>query len=405
MIRSMFTAISSLNLHQYFMDVVADNLANANTPTFKSSRVSFQDQFAQTLWNGSAPTAGLGGLNPAQVGLGLRLGAISPNFTQGALQNTGRENDLAIQGDGFFVYSKGSAQYFSRDGSLTMDSDGYLVNGSSGMRIQGWQANGSGSSASIDTSTPLEDLQLPLGTSLARETTAANLAGNLNSTSGSSSAYEVTVGVYDSLGALHSVNLSFTHQAGNTWNWTASGTNTSGSGSVSFDPAGQYQAGAGTITVTGAGGAANLNIAVNLSGLTQLAHDSDISIVAQDGLAAGSFSGYYVTPESGEVYGVYSNGMQQLLGQLGLATFVNPHGLSRSGQNIFETGPNSGDPSIGAAGTSGRGSVVPGSLEASNVDLGQEFTNMILAQRGFQASSRIITTSDEMLQELVNLKR
>jgi flagellar hook protein FlgE len=405
MIRSMFTAISSLNLHQYFMDVVADNLANANTPTFKSSRVSFQDQFAQTLWSGSAPTAGLGGLNPAQVGLGLRLGTISPNFTQGALQNTGRENDLAIQGDGFFVYSKGDAQYFSRDGSLTMDSDGYLVNGSSGMRLQGWQANGSGSSASIDTSTPLGDLQLPLGTSLARATTAANLAGNLNSTSGSASSYEVTVGVYDSLGALHSVNLSFTHQAGNTWNWTASGTNTSGSGSVSFDPAGQHQAGGGTISITGTGGAADLNIAVNLSGLTQLAHDSDISIVAQDGLAAGSFSGYYVTPESGEIYGVYSNGMQQLIGQLGLATFVNPHGLIRTGQNIFETGPNSGDPSIGAAGTSGRGSVAPGSLEASNVDLGQEFTNMILAQRGFQASSRVITTSDEMLQELVNLKR
>jgi flagellar hook protein FlgE len=125
----------------------------------------------------------------------------------------------------------------------------------------------------------------------------------------------------------------------------------------------------------------------------------------QDGLAAGTFSTFFVTPQTGEIVGVYSNGMQRLIGQLALASFVNPSGLLQQGQNLYMVGPNSGDPAIGQAGTGTRGTIAAGYLEGSNVDLGQEFTNMIVAQRGFQASSRIITTSDEMLLEIVNLKR
>ncbi|MCI0520677.1 MAG: flagellar hook protein FlgE [Chloroflexi bacterium] len=419
MLRSMFTAISSLNLHQYFMDVVADNLANANTYGFKSNRISFQDQFAQTLWMGSAPLGDLGGINPAQVGLGVRMGAISGNFSQGALQATGRNTDLAIQGDGFFIYADGTMNFYSRDGALDLDSDGYLVNSATGMRIQGWQAALVNGVPAVDTGSPIGPIQLPLGTTMARATQNASLGGNLDAnlptvddpaTPEVENQYTNTIGVYDSLGVLHSVTITYTHTGDNAWTWAASGPGVdvaSSQGALTFDPSGngQYLSGSGVVTITGSGGAADTVFDLDLSGLTQLATDGDISVVTQDGLAAGDFSGFYVTPETGEIYGVYSNGMQQLVGQLALASFVNPNGLVRAGQNMFQTGVNSGDPAVGAAGVGDRGSVIAGYLEGSNVDLAQEFTNMILAQRGFQASSRVITTSDEMLQELVNIKR
>lgn len=405
MLRSMFTAISSLSLHQAFMDVVANNLANVNTYGFKSSRVTFQDQFAQTLWSGSAPSDNLGGINPAQIGLGVRLGVISPTFTQGMLQATNRNTDLAIQGDGFFIYRNAATNLFSRDGSLEMDSEGYLVNGATGLRIQGWMATMVGGVPTIDVGAALQDIQLPLGATLAQQTTNSQLFGNLDSRA--TSPYQVAIGVYDSLGNLHSVTLTFTPGAGNTWTWAASGTGVSGSGNLVFDANGQYVSSTGNVSVAASGitGANDFTFTVDMSKLTQLASESDLSMTFQDGLAAGTFSTFFVTPQTGEIVGVYSNGMQRLIGQLALASFVNPAGLLAQGQNLFMVGPNSGDPAIGQAGTGTRGTIAAGYLEGSNVDLGQEFTNMIVAQRGFQASSRIITTSDEMLLEIVNLKR
>lgn len=405
MLRSMFTAISSLNLHQIYMDVVANNLANVNTYGYKSNRVSFQDQFSQTLWDGSAPGDNLGGINPAQIGLGVRLGAISPNFNQGMLQGTGRNTDLAIQGDGFFIYNNLVTQYYSRDGSLELDAEGYLVNGATGQRIQGWMATVSGTTASVDTGRPIEAIQLPLGATLARATQNATLKGNLDSTFDPADNYDMTMGVYDSLGVLHSINVEFAHTADNTWSWTASGDGATGSGTLTFDANGQYVSGSGTVTVPGTDGAADTTLTLDMGGLTQLATDNDVAMTYQDGLAAGSFSSFFVTPSTAEIYGVYSNGMQQLIGQLAISNFVNPAGLTKVGNNLYQVSANSGDPSIGGAGTGGRGTIAAGYLEGSNVDLGQEFTNMILAQRGFQASSRVITTSDEMLLELVNIKR
>jgi len=405
----MFSAISALNLHQTYMDVVANNLANVNTYGYKASRVTFQDQFSKTLWNGAGPTENLGGINPAQIGLGVRLGAISPNFTQGMLQNTNRNTDLAIQGDGFFIYNNGVTNLYSRDGSLEIDSEGYLVNGSTGARIQGWMANVVNNIATVDTGMPISALQLPLGATLAQQTQNANLFGNLDSSQAVGYKYPVTLGVYDSLGDLHSVTVEFelADKSTNTWNWTASGTDVTGSGTVTFDHDGQSQTPSGTIHIaaSNSGGAADFDVTLDMSRLTQLASNTDLSMTYQDGLAAGSFSSFFVTPQTGEVYGVYSNGMQRLIGQLALASFVNPSGLERVGNNMFMVGSNSGDAAVGAAGTGARGTLAAGYLEGSNVDLGQEFTNMIIAQRGFQASSRVITTSDEMLLELVNLKR
>lgn len=216
--------------------------------------------------------------------------------------------------------------------------------------------------------------------------------------------FDITLGVYDDLGELQNVPVTFTRTSDLEWSWTANGTGVSGSGSIVFDSNGQYSSSSGTITIPGSNGA-NFTVTPDFSGVTQLATDHSVAEISQDGLAAGSFASFYVTPDTGEIYGVYSNGMQQLFGQLALSTFVNPSGLLRIGQNLYLPASNSGEPVIGTASTGGRGSIAAGYLENSNVDLGREFTNMILAQRGFQASSRVITTSDEMLQELVNLKR
>ncbi len=405
MLRSMFTAINSLGTHQLFLDVVADNLANANTVGFKSSRVSFQTQFAQMMQVGAGPTADLGGINPLQVGLGVQMGAISPVFTQGALQGTGRNSDLAIQGDGFFIFAGGAQNYYSRDGGLAMDSEGYLVHGSTGLRLQGWTAVTSGSTATIDTGLPIGGIQLPFDSALARATTNAALGGNLNSEAAVGDTFDVTMGVYDSLGVLQNVTVTYTRTGTNTWDWAASGNGATGNGTATFDTEGQYVSGGGQITIPGTNGAANTVFDLDLTNTTMLADESTVALLNQDGLAAGTFSSFFVAPGSGEIYGVYSNGTQQLLGQVALANFVNPNGLIRTGQNMWQESVNAGAAQIGAPGTGENGVIASGYLEGSNVDMAQEFTNMILAQRGFQASSRVITTSDEILQELVNLKR
>ena len=404
MLRSMFTAISSLTLHQTYLDVVANNLANVNTIGYKSSRFSFQDQISQLINPGSAPVAGgLGGTNPTQVGLGAQLGAITTIFTQGSLQGTGRSMDVAVQGDGFFIYTDGSGQYYSRDGALNIDSDGYIVNVGTGMQIMGWTADATGA---VDNTGPVGPIQVPLDSTLAQATTEMFMTGNLDSTSaaGSAGAFDTTVGVYDSLGNLQNVSVTFTRTGTNDWSWTANAP-ASGSGTATFDTDGQYTGGTGTITLPASGGAAATVFTFDLSNVTMLAMDTTVTSASQDGLAAGSLVGINTVGDTGEVYGVYSNGLQQRLGQLGLASFANPEGMFRVGQNLYQEWMNSGTPQIGTAGTGTRGILAAGFLEGSNVNMAQEFTNMILAQRGFQASSRVITTSDEMLQELVNLSR
>lgn len=405
----MFTAISSLNLHQTYLDVIADNLANANTTGYKSSRVVFQDQYAQIMNSGAAPSATSGGINPTQVGLGVKLGYVTPVFTQGMMQSTGRSTDLAVQGNGFFIYNDGQQQYYSREGSLELDADGYLVNNSTGMRIQGWLV--AAGATAVDTNSPISDLQIQLDSTLARETTVINMGGNLNSQSANGTNVDATFGVYDSLGALHTVTIRFTRFDDDTWNWAMQGAGITGAGAVNFDTNGHYASSTMTtqILIPGSAGAQNIvldNVAdLNLDSLTMLASANSVAISNQDGLEAGSVTDIYGAPNTGELYLVYSNGLKQLVGQLALASFTNPAGLLRAGQNNFKVGLNSGDPQIGAAGNGGRGNIASGYLEASNVDMAQEFTNMILAERGFQASSRVITTSDEILQELVNLKR
>lgn len=416
MIRSMYTAISSLNLQQKYLDVVSNNLANSNTIGFKASRVLSQDQFSQMMSPGSSPTATQGGVNPIQIGLGVNLGYISSNFTQGVLQSTGRNMDLGIQGDGFFIYGNENRRY-SREGSMSLDMDGYLVNSASGLRTQGWLADASGV---IDNNIPVDDISIVTDNTLARATATVNLGGNLSAGTALNGTYNVTMGVYDSLGALQTATVQFTRgaTAGVTpnittqWSWAlvndpATAVAEAGGGTITFDENGQYVSdtpGAPIVLQTSTGADA-FDLTVDFSKLTMLSATSTVAVTSQDGLPAGTVTDVYISPNDGIISLMYSNGMSEQVGQVALARFNNPTGLMKADDTTFLPGLNSGDPQIGAGNTGGRGSIAASYLEASNVDMAQEFTNMILAQRGFQASSRVITTSDEILQELVNLKR
>lgn len=406
MLRSMFTSISSLNLHQSYLDVVANNLANANTTGFKSSRVHFQDQFSQLLSPGASPSTNVGGTNPMQIGLGVQLGSISPLFTQGTLQSTGRNFDMAVQGDGFFIYGQNVDRCYSRDGALNLDSKGALVNMSTGSKVQGWAVDATGK---VDNTQPISDITIETDRTVARATKNAILGGNISTSAVAATPIPVTMGVYDSLGKLHNVTITFTRSGDNTFAWDIAGDPATflGSGTVTFSNSGQYVSNTVTapVSVPGSTGAAAIGLTLDMSKLTMLTGDTSVAVTSQDGLPTGSVSDVYVMPDTGSIFLVYSNGMREQVAQLALARFSNPNGLIQSGSTSFKQGLNSGEPEIGTANSGGRGAIASQYLEASNVDMAQEFTHMILAQRGFQASSRVITTSDEILQELVNLKR
>ncbi len=419
MIRSMFTAISSLNLHQKYLDVVSNNLANANTTGYKSSRVLFQDQFAQMMSPGSAPTTTLGGTNPTQIGLGVGMGFVSPDFTQGTLQSTGRNLDLGVEGDGFFVYGQDASRRYSREGSMGLDAEGFLVNAASGLRTQGWMADATGA---VDTNGTVADIQIDTSKSLAKATGNVALGGNLSANIDGTGTATVSIAVYDSLGALQNAAVRFTRGgvAGtptNVWTWQVMDTSVTppvdgtGTGTVTFDANGQLSTttpptvGTAATIPGSAGSTTPIPVTFDFAKMTQLTAATSATVTSQDGLAAGTVTDVYISPSDGGVSLVYSNGLSEKVGQVALARFTNPAGLMQSEGTTFMAGLNSGDAQIGAAASGGRGSIAAGHLEASNVDMAQEFTNMILAQRGFQASSRVITTSDEILQELVNLKR
>ena len=305
---------------------------------------------------------------------------------------------------------------FSREGSLEIDSSGFMVNNSTGMRIQGWSVPTNG--LVVDTNQPVGDMQISLDSTLAQATQNVQFGGNLNSQTpvapATGNTINSTFGVYDSLGSLHTITLRFARTGDNAWTWRLqdpNGLGITGNGTLTFDDQGHYLSSVMTapIHIPGSTGAADVDLVkmsnLNLEKMTMLDAANGASARSQDGLSAGTVTDIYGAPNTGEVYLVYSNGLKKLIGQLALSHFTNPTGLLRAGQNLFKAGLNSGEPQIGAAGSGGRGWVSSGYLEASNVDMAQEFTSMILAQRGFQASSRVITTSDEVLQELVNLKR
>ncbi|MGI9612997.1 MAG: flagellar hook protein FlgE [Acidimicrobiales bacterium] len=413
MIRSMYSAVSGLRAHQTMMDVVGNNIANVNTHGFKKSDAIFQDVLSQTLNGAGAPTQALGGTNAAQIGLGARVGAIAQNLLQGALQNTGRDLDLALQGDGFFSIEESGAQLYSRAGSFFVDANGNLVNNDGGF-VQGWTADPTGALA---TSSPAGRITIPVGEQVAPIITSEiNLGGNLPSEAVIGATQVSSLAVYDSQGARIDLELTFTKTAVNAWNLTAAYGNPPSAVAVSdsaltFGTDGRIVSPADFNANIAAGSIPNVgDIALTLGGVgvssevTQLAASGSVSAVTQDGSTTGQLIGVSVG-QDGIITGAYSNGQVKPIAQVAIATFANPEGLERVSGTKWRESVNSGLAQIGVASTGGRGQVAPGTLEMSNVDLAEEFTTLIRTQRGFQANSRVITTSDEMLQEVVNLKR
>ena len=412
MIRSMYAAVSGLRSHQTMMDVVGNNIANVNTNGFKKSNVIFQDILSQTLNGASAPTDSLGGTNAAQIGLGVQLSNISQNFQQGALQSTGRDLDLSIQGDGFFSLEQDGIALYGRSGSFFVDANGNLVAGSGGY-VQGWTADPGGA---IDNTAPGGRIRIPAGEQVAPVITSeVNLGGNLPAESEVGDQHFTSLNVYDGQGATVELAVTFTKTNANEWTLSATYGDAATPAALTdnvltFDATGRlvtpadFAANIAAGTIPGLG-----DIELTLAGdnpgeITQLAALGSIAAITQDGSATGQLSGLTVG-EDGIITGSYSNGQVKALAQVAIASFANPEGLERVTGTMFKASVNSGLAQLGSASSGGRGIIAPGTLEMSNVDLAEEFTNLIRTQRGFQANSRVITTSDEMLQEIVNLKR
>lgn len=403
MMRAMFAGVSGLKNHQLKMDVIGNNIANVNTYGFKASRVTFQDIFSQTLRGGTAPSEnGRGGTNPLQVGLGMAVASIDTFHTQGNLQPTGKGTDLAIQGDGFFVLTDGSKHYYSRAGIFDFDRDGNLVN-PSGLKVVDINGN--------PVRIPPDKLQ----TSPAR-TTRVEFVNNLDP---STASYLVSQTVYDNLGQKYTLQFTFTNQTPatpNQWQVEVDVTDPDGNPvattfapiTLTFDPAnGKIQSGnPSTATLTNP---LNLNpasdITVDFSNITQYAGIGTTVVPDADGHVAGDLTTFSIQSD-GKIVGTYSNGeIDPNLGIVALASFENPGGLMKTGDSTYIETFTSGPARIRQPGMKGVGTIAAGSLEMSNVDLALEFTEMIITQRGFQANSKIISTSDEILQDLVNMKR
>lgn len=469
MMRSMFSSVSGLRAHQTKMDVIGNNIANVNTVGFKSSRVTFADIFSQTISGAGAPdaTTGKGGTNPKQIGLGMTVSSIDTSMTQGSLQSTDNPTDLAIEGEGFFIVRSGNegTNYFTRAGNFSIDRLGNLVT-SDGLNVLGWQKYEVDDDGNyiFDTEEELkplnfyeDDYNLNKRILAAKSTTKAVLSGNLDATNpviATGSDYNipdtnsdgvpdingenieaqfiVPLTVYDDLGNKYDLNISFwktyVDSSGDSpetiWyyritsaddaSFGENGANTAASGYIKFDSKGKIVTADSanfnikpTVMLTPGSnvGADSFTFELNFEKLTMYASDSSVKPTSVDGYPPGTLESFSIGTD-GIITGVYSNGKQKPLGMIAIAVFDNAEGLQKSGSNLFLPTTNSGEfTKAYKPGDNGAGKLSPGTLEMSNVDLAREFTEMIITQRGFQANSRVITVSDEILQELANLKR
>ncbi|MCU7727135.1 flagellar hook protein FlgE [Actinoplanes sp. KI2] len=426
MLRSLYSGISGLRAHQQMMDVTGNNIANVNTVGYKASSVQFQDTLSQMIGSAGAPQNGGGGTNPAQIGLGVRTAGIVSNWAQGSTQTTGRSGDMMISGDGFFVVRSGGEDLYTRAGSFSFDANGTLVT-ADGKPVQGWNAvNGV-----VNAAGQPGDIKMPLGSTVPPAATSkVTLRGNLTSDRDpdplvTSYSTTIPVKVFDATGATRTVTAKFTN------NYPAPpATTSSPQWSVDLIDSDGVTPIGGTLTLPflngtvdqtpppPAGlshtngrdlmtfGAAPNQLTLDVTDMTMYSGQSDARVFTTDGQSAGALTSLsYNVSDTGQLVGVYSNGQKMVLGQLALATFTNPNGLEKTGDSNYRSTVNSGYAQVGQAGAGGMGSIISGAVEMSNVDLAQEFTNLVIAQRGFQANSRVITTSDEILQELVSMKR
>ncbi len=545
MMRALFSGVSGLSNNQLKMDVIGNNIANINTIGFKTSRINFAEELSQVIQSSTASASG-GTQNALFVGLGVRANSIERDFSQGILQTTGKQTDLGIEGDGFFVLSDGVTELYSRAGNLHFDGNGRLVN-ANGLTVQGWMAdlrgelsataqlgnitfdvsvispaistqnlaiagnldatatpikqewtanqtytvaggapavgtdtlnsltqtttplvdgdiiniNGTNSDGSVvsatftygaaNDGTTIDDLLASISASFNGSATLVNgaivltdvafgesqttislsadpgntgvinLPGFVNSAKGFSPQTISSVEVFDSLGSKHTSNVTFT-KTENAGEWifevTLSGNeviNQGSTGAITFAADGSlstilYDNGEPLLNFTPGNGANDvvLNLdfenTTGFSGLTQYAGQSSVIVPFQDGQAHGILNSFAID-ERGRVVGAFTNGRSRTIAQIALAKISNPEGLIHVGNNVYQTSGTTGIPSVGKAGDDLPASIFSGNLEASNVDLAEEFTAMIIAQRAFQANARVITVSDQFLSEVTQLKR
>ncbi|ULA68856.1 MAG: Flagellar hook protein FlgE [Nitrospira sp.] len=403
---SMFTAVTGLSSYGNAMGVIGNNIANVGTAGFKSSRATFSDLVSSSL-------AG-GGAGAAQIGLGVFMNDVQRNFSQGSMTTTGNTFDLAVDGNGFYqVRNPAGSSFYTRAGQFQVNNLGQVVD-SSGALLQGYQADSAGNITSIVSGITLTSSAVPPVAS-----STAAILGNLNANATvpatafavtDTTSYNFSTGMtfYDSLGNSHQMQLYFRKTAANSWGVYSQidGGAATAQTNMTFNASGAVTAG-GTQTVSAAltnGATTPQTLTVNLASLTQFGAASGVVSQTQNGYASGTMDRISVDKD-GKVVAQFTNGQTRALAQVVLGRFMNPDGLADVGDNHFLETVESGAALTGAPNVNGLGRVLSGTVEQSNVDLGKEFVDMIITQRAFQANSRAITTSDEMLQELVNLKR
>jgi flagellar hook protein FlgE len=427
MLQALLAGVASIKAQQTRMNVIGNNLANVNTTAYKGSRVTFQDMIAQTIRGATRPTDQLGGTNPIQFGLGVLVAGTDVNNEQGSLNATNRPTDMAVQGNGYLMVSNGDRIAYTRDGAFDLDASGDLVQRATGERLVGWTADSFGN---IDSSTPVSStsaINVPLGVlNAVQVTTRVTLQGNLSGEALPTDSWTTKFTTYDAMGGAHNLTLSFTNRtsppaagapagAVSSWDWAAyedgtppvaiGSSATTGNTKLFFDTNGALlPASFGVITVPGSNGASAFPVDLDFTRLSQLKTESQVAARDQNGFPPGSLQGFSIGTD-GIITGLFTNGLTRPLGQIALSIFPNPNGMERLGSNLWRGTDNSGIPVVGSPRTGGRGAINSGFLEQSNIDIGNEFTDLIVTQRGFQANTKVVTTVDEMLQDLLNMKR
>jgi flagellar hook protein FlgE len=434
-LQSLGIGVSGLRSHQTRLDTVSNNIANSSTTAYKRQRAVFSEELGQEIL-GVGRTAGGSAINPSKVGRGVSVASVDRNFSQGSLTDTGIKTDLALNGDGFFIASPqdGAAsdqRRLTRAGNFTFNQNGELVT-SNGLNVKGWEFDDSGDLQTGE----LKDVQFdPNAQSSAEMTENVSVGGNLSADLDVGETTSISSVVYDDQGESQPVTVEFTrtqNQDANpsadtpdTWDFTikdGDGNSIDG-GSLQFGDQGEITQIDGTaVDPDNPGtyefdfqwdinddGTANESLSLafgdeNGGSVTQYSGSTTTTVTSQDGRSSGELSGFQFTPE-GALELNYTNGVQEKLFQLAIGNVNNPNGLEQQGDNFFTTTSASGDLQLGQAGRDLQTSVISGALESSNVDLAKEFSDLIRAQRSYQASARIITTADEVLNETVQLKR
>ncbi len=408
---SLYIGMSGMRVNETGFAVVGDNIANMNTIGYKASRGNFADVLNRTI---------VGAAGVAELGQGAVVDGIRRIHTQGALLQTGVETDLAIGGNGFFMVegeaSGGFGTFFTRNGMFRLDQEGFMVNGN-GLKIQGFAADQEEQLATTLSSLKLgtqvsppeatENVSIEVNIDPSSEVIAGGFDETDAATMADTANFASTVTVFDSLGEAHDLDLYWEKTGTNTWTVHAAfGDDQIGFQDITFDTDGNITApDPPEFGVTNTfGGGASQDIVIDLTDTTQVAKESSVIFVDADGRPPGDLS-FLTVDLDGSVAGAFNNGDVRLLGKLAIATFQANDELENVGGNLFKRGPGSDDPAIGLPNSGGRGQIFSGALEQSNVDLTNEFTQMITTQRGFQAASRTISTANQMLAELVNLNR